>query len=90
MEVEVTFSSLSLFPYLSLLPTLEALGERIGGCTFVTLIPPRREGSDQNRTQACGKSEIRLREVHEFWVKFPLQREISNVIPFHERMRGMS
>jgi len=41
MEVEVTFSSLQLFPYLSLLPTLEALGERIGGCMFVTLTPPR-------------------------------------------------
>lgn len=45
MEVEVTFSSLPLFSYLSLLPTLEALGERIGGCMFVTLTAPRVEGS---------------------------------------------
>lgn len=45
MEVEVTSPSLPLFPYLSLLPTLEALGERIGGCIFVTLTPPGIEKS---------------------------------------------
>lgn len=40
-------------PELSLLPTLEALGERIGGCTFVTLIPPERPGDGTEEFGDC-------------------------------------
>lgn len=40
-------------PELSLLPTLEALGERTGGCTFVTLIPPERPGDGTEEFGDC-------------------------------------